>query len=99
MLDVMVYAVLIGIGYTLGSITGWIAGVNNLSLKKQVKNINANIKADPKLCEDYSHLKNSPAAMKSMYERSLKRINNKDLYEKVYDADIVDDEYKVNKVI
>ena len=99
MLDIMVYAILIGIGYTLGSITGWVAGVNNLKLKNQIKNIDADVNKEPRPYEDYSHLKNSPAAMKSVYKRSLTQINDKDLYEKVYDADIADDEYRVNKVI
>ena len=93
MADVFIYTLFAIAGYALGSVMGWVAGVNNLKIKKLSSLGKENI------CEDYSHLRNSPAARKSLYERSIKRVERKDLYEKVYDADIVDDEYKVDKVI
>tara|TARA_Y100001938_G_scaffold148833_1_gene233685 strand:- start:4175 stop:4456 length:282 start_codon:yes stop_codon:yes gene_type:complete len=93
MADVFIYTLFAIAGYALGSVMGWVAGVNNLKIKKLSSLRKEN------MCEDYSHLRNSPAARKSLYERSIKSVERKDLYEKVYDADIIDDEYKVNKVI
>lgn len=95
MFEIIVYAILIWAGYVLGSITGWAAANNNVRSKE----IEAKKEKPEKLCENYSHLRNSPAAIKVASESSIIKINNDDLYDKVYDVDIVEDEYKIDKII
>ena len=92
--DIIIYAGLVWVGYLFGSITGWIAGVNNL--EKQTVTVKPS--NNKPLCTDYSHLKNSPAGLKAMSKRSLTYMHNQELYEKIYEAEIIEDEYKVSKV-
>ena len=55
-------------------------------------------KKEPLLCLDYSHLKKK-AIIEKLSRTSLAHMPDKNVYEKVYDAEVVEDEVRIAKVI
>jgi hypothetical protein len=87
--------ILASLGYIIGFFIGWADG--NKRPRQRVAAPAAS-KKKPIFCQDYSHLKK-----KAMIERlsrvSLAHMPNKNIYEKVYEAEVVEDEMRISKVV
>jgi len=88
--------ILVSTGYFLGFVMGWIDGEKSRHRKRTPSPASSEKK--PTLCQDYSHLKK-----KAMAERlskiSLAHMPDRNVYEKVYDAEVVEDEMRINKAV
>lgn len=86
MVDYFVYFCMVWLGYVSGYLLGWVAGS---SIKDEEQ------EADPPKkdsCTDYSHLRRFAKAPTS-------NLLDKELYTKVYDVKVYDDEYKIDKIV
>ena len=88
--------ILISVGYCLGFVFGWIDGEKSRYRKRATSP--ASSKKKSTLCQDYSHLKKKAMAER-LSEISLAYMPSQNIYEKVYDAEVVEDEIRINKAV
>lgn len=98
MVELISGLILASIGYILGLFIGW--GDGNKSSYRQRAATSAPSKKKEPLCQDYSHLKKK-AIMKNLSRISLAHMPDKIVCdaEIVYDAEIVEYEIQVSKVV
>ena len=95
MTDFVAYIIVAWIGYILGYFMGWFTGLNKFGENKPLKE---EVSPEKNLCTDYSHLRNSSIA-NNMPKTPLTYTRASKSSDKIYDAEIIQDEYRVNKVI
>ena len=97
MVEIISCFILVSIGYILGFFTGWTDGRKSPYRERAITS-SAVHKKKPPLCQDYSHLKKK-AIIEKLSRTSLAHMPDKNRYEKVYDAEIVEDEIRIRKVV
>jgi hypothetical protein len=89
--------ILAATGYIIGFFIGW--GDGRKSTYRERATITSAVhKKKPLLCQDYSHLKKN-AIIEKLSRTSLAHMPDKKVYEKVYDAEIVEDEIRIAKAV
>jgi hypothetical protein len=99
MVELISCFILVSVGYFLGFFIGWGDGKRSTYRKRATTSASVH-KKNPPLCQDYSHLKKK-AIIEKLSRTSLAHMPDKDknIYEKVYDAEVVEDEIRIAKVI
>ena len=80
----------------MGFFIGWLDG--NKSRYQKRATGPAPSKKESTLCQDYSHLKKK-AMVERLSKISLAHMPDRNVYEKVYDAEVVEDEMRINKAV
>jgi hypothetical protein len=88
--------ILASLGYIIGFFIGWVDG-NNSPYRRRVATP-VTPKRRPTLCQDYSHLKKK-AMVERLSKISLAHMPSQNVYEKVYEAEVVEDEIRINKAV
>jgi hypothetical protein len=89
MLELASIVVLLSMGYLLGFFIGWTDGRKAPPRERVTTPASAHTQTPP-LCQDYSHLKRS-GITKNLSRASIAHMSNENIYEKVYDAETVED--------
>ena len=97
MVELISCFILVSVGYCLGFFMGWGDGRKS-SYRERATTPSSLHKKKPLLCQDYSHLKKK-AIIEKLSRTSLAHMPDKNVYEKVYDAEVVEDEVRIAKVI
>jgi len=97
MVEIISCFILVSIGYILGFFTGWTDGRKSPYRERAITS-SAVHKKKPPLCQDYSHLKKK-AIIEKLSRTSLAHMPDENRYEKVYDAEIVEDETQIIKAV
>jgi len=97
MVELISCFILVSVGYFLGFFIGWGDGKRS-SYRERVTSSASAHKKSPPLCRDYSHLKKK-AIIEKLSRTSLAHMPDENVYEKVYDAEVVEDEIRIAKVI
>jgi len=87
---------LASLGYIIGFFIGWVDG--NKSPRRRISTTPTSPEEKSTLCQDYSHLKKK-AMVERLSKASLAHTPDKNVYEKVYDAEVVEDEMRINKTV
>lgn len=94
MIELVSCFILVATGYFLGFFMGWTDGRKSGYRKRATAPASKN---KTQLCEDYSHLKKN-SIIEKLSRTSLAHIPSENKYEKVYDAEVIEDEIQVAKV-
>jgi hypothetical protein len=95
MVELVACFIIVSVGYLIGFFVGWTDGNKN-PYRIRVTTPSSSEKKPP-LCQDYSHLKKK-AIIKKLSRTGLARVPESNKYEKVYDAEVVEDEVRITKV-
>lgn len=88
--------ILASLGYIIGFFIGWVDG--NKSPRRRISAAPAPPEKKSTLCQDYSYLKKK-AMVERLSKISLAHMPDKNVYEKVYEAEVVEDEIRINKAV
>jgi hypothetical protein len=95
MVELISCLILASLGYIVGFFIGWVEGNRRPRQRVMAPAVS---KKKPILCQDYSHLKKK-AMVERLSKISLAHMPDKNVYEKVYDAEVVEDEMRISKVV
>ena len=90
MLELVVFVSTVALVYIIGHTVGWIDAINAFGLKKEEKKV---VRTE---LNDYSHLKRI-AIQKGLYDPASMRTRSLDDELKIYDSEIKDDQYFIEK--
>ncbi len=90
--------ILASLGYIIGFFIGWGDGRKSTYRERATTTSSLHKKKKETLCQDYSHLKKN-AIIEKLSRTSLAHMPSKNKYEKVYDAEVIEDEIRIAKAV
>lgn len=93
MVELVACFILVSCGYLVGLFTGWVDGRKSVYRKRVTEPSSKNTSTT---CQTYNHL-GKQALVKKLSKASLAYIPSENKYEKVYDAEIIENEIQIEK--